>query len=351
MSRPFRILSLDGGGIRGVFAAAFLAEIEKQLDSPLASYFDLIAGTSTGGIIALALGTGRPASLIEEVYHHQADAIFTPRPITRKRSRDWTYFRLLRRLIGRRLAVDLKEIDRLSFDSLFQAKYRVDGLARALHGVFRDEILEDAMRRLVVPAVDLLDGKTVVFKTPHLPYLTRDRSRKVLDLALATSAAPTYFHAHAIEAGHAYVDGGLWANNPAMIAYAEAVKISRCCSRPEDPTFSPGDIRMLSIGTGRQRYATTPEPDAGIIWWAPRLLDTVMASQSQGIHFQAGYVMGSNYVRCDFEQGGEPWGLDAVEKTDELARLGQQRAHEFWTEHHRAFFDTPSPAPMWFPPS
>lgn len=346
----FRILSLDGGGIRGVFSAAFLAEVEKHLERPLASYFDLIAGTSTGGIIALALGMGRPAAEIEKLYLERAGEIFEPRAPLARTNSSWRLFAFARRLLGRRSRVDLVGVDRQSFDSLFQAKYQPDGLARVLYDEFGDAILEEATRRLIVPAVDMLDGKTVVFKTPHLPGLTRDRYCRVRDIALATSSAPTYFPAHAIKPGHAYVDGGLWANNPAMAAYAEAVKIWRCRSRPEDPEFALSDIRMLSVGTGLQRYSAMPSADAGLAWWGPRLLNTMMSAQSQGISFQADYVMGDNHVRCNFEPEDQTWSLDGLDKIDRLARLGQQRAAEFWTVHHRTFFTSQAPPPTWYPP-
>ena len=183
----FKILSLDGGGIRGAFTAAVLAEIEDRLDQPIGNYFDLVAGTSTGGLIAAAVATGMSATTIVDFYQQKGPAVFSPRP--RYKPAKWT----------RKLAMHVARFTSqkalgLQLDGILQAKYDSAPLREAVHDVFGDQLVGEITKcRLVVPAVDVTVGRTVVFKTPHLPNLTRDRHFKIADILMATTAAPTFF--------------------------------------------------------------------------------------------------------------------------------------------------------------
>ncbi len=123
-------------------------------------------------------------------------------------------------------------------------------------------------------------------KTSHLSHLFTDHNYKVVDILLATAAAPTYFPAAVLELepGSAYVDGGLWANNPSVVALVESMMIAERCKRPEiDPVFSIGTTYMLSIGTGKPAVSTNPPGNkAGIFWWmANKLLDLSSLAQSK----------------------------------------------------------------------
>lgn len=212
--RPFRILSLDGGGIRGAFGAGFLACLEERLQCRVSEFFDLIAGTSTGAIIAAAVAMGEPASRIKQFYRERGSVIFR-RPWERpapslweglkrsvRRAPIWCANRRLRRF-------------GIDYDWLLHPKYDGDELRRSLVEVFGEHTLEAVRRsRLVIPSVDLTRGHTVVFKTPHMPGLVRDRRYRIVDVLLATTAAPTYLPHATIGNGSAYVDGGIWANNP-----------------------------------------------------------------------------------------------------------------------------------------
>jgi patatin-like phospholipase/acyl hydrolase len=147
---------------------------------------------------------------------------------------------------------------------------------------------------------------------------------------MATTAAPTYFPPAVIKTGSAYADGGLWANNPAICAYAEAVCISQKCKREAiDPVFSSDEIHMLSIGTGRSPYFLSPAGGKeGALHWGFRLFDIMGGSQSQGINFQAAYLLGDNRLkRVDFDLP-EKWPLDAIEHIEKLIHLGHERAIE-----------------------
>lgn len=253
--KPFRVLALDGGGIRGAFAAAFLARIERELRAPVTNFFDLIVGTSTGGIIALGLGLGEPSERIRDLYARKGSEIFT----LRKQPKNG----FLRNVGVTVLKRSVPEIDERT---LFRSKYTAEPLTRVLTEVFGDRTLEAAKSaRIAIPAVNLTYGQTIVFKTPHRPDFVRDRNYKAVDVALATAAAPLYFPPSLLESAR-FADGGLWANNPSIVGYAEAAKIHLDCRRPGlDPSFDLGDIRLLSIGTGEPEYSLPDDRATGEI--------------------------------------------------------------------------------------
>jgi patatin-like phospholipase/acyl hydrolase len=214
----FKILSLDGGGIRGAFIAAYLARIQQNLDRPLVDYFDLIAGTSTGGLIAVALGMGVPPDEIKEFYQAKGPEIFARPP---NRLPAWK-----RRAIDACLNQVAVGIDA---EWLFRCKFESGPLRTAIQKRLQNRLLGEAATRLAIPATDLTTAQGTVFKTPHRPRFIRDRYFTACDVIMATTAAPTYFPTVSIGHGSAYCDGGIWANNPAVVAYVEAVKISQEC--------------------------------------------------------------------------------------------------------------------------
>lgn len=251
----FQILALDGGGLKGIFSAAILASLEEDLGTRIADHFDLIVGTSTGGLIALALGAGlRPAELVS-FYENEGQAVF----------RDRFRFRSLRRIA--------------------RPKFSAGRLRRTLEAIFGDRVLADSKTPLVIPAFDIGEDDVHLFKTPHHPRLRRDWREPMVDVALATTAAPTYFPAHQLRSSH-LVDGGVWANNPAMVGVTEAVSVFE---------EQLGHIRVLSLGTtsGLRR----PRPRlrrSGIVGWARggSALEVVLRGQSLGAHNQVIHLLG-----------------------------------------------------------
>ena len=167
----FRILSIDGGGIRGIFPAAFLAGLEKQwLDGKsVAGCFDLIAGTSTGGIIALGLASGYTAADICRLYVERGCEIFPPIP------NNW---------IG-----DLRRDSRRIFQ-LFKVRYDRKALVRILRELFGSRKFGDTVTRLCIPSFDGRHGEPYIFKTPHHPDYRLDREESAVKVAAATAAAP-----------------------------------------------------------------------------------------------------------------------------------------------------------------
>ena len=273
--RPFHILSLDGGGIKGIFTAAILAGLERQYlaGSSVADYFDLVVGTSTGGIIALGLAAGVPAADLLSLYQNQGREIFPPR------------FRALRK-IGR----------------YFHAAYKRHPLDRILDGVLGDRQLRDARCRLCVPSLDGRHGDVYVFKTPHHPDYKRDGDELMTKVAAATSAAPTYFKPLRRD-GYIFADGGVWANNPIMIGLVEALS-----------AFSTrrADISILSIGCGETPYAIRPWQAAlggAMFWWD--VIFAAMHFQSQNAIGQAGLLIGRDKItRIEPSETGSRIGLD-----------------------------------------
>ncbi len=331
-SKPFRILSLDGGGIRGAFIAAFLADLERRLKCRLHEYFDLIAGTSTGGIIAGALALGEPAERIETFYRERGPKIFTRRPpVDIGWMESWKAGAIEKQIGGHGL----------DYDHLKQSKYTADELKNALAEVFGDKTIEAAQTRMIIPAVDMTRGQTIVFKTPHLPGMVRDRHYKVVDVLLATSAAPSYFPHAVIGPGSAYVDGGLWVNNPSMAAVAEALKIRETANRDGvDVPIELESILLLSVGTGRATYfAKPPDDGAGLFFWGPILYNVSSVAQSQGINFQTQYILGDRAFRIDYDLPDGTWSLDSVDMLEQMMAIGRERCTENINVLQQMFFN------------
>lgn len=280
---PFQILALDGGGVKAIFTAHVLARLEDDLGLAVSDHFDLIAGTSAGGIIALALGAGlRPAEIVNH-YQRLTSAVFPP---ARRRWYRWPA----------RLAT---------------VTYRQEPLRQSLHDVLGGRLLGESTKRLLVPSWDALVGAVHVFKTPHHPRLTRDGKIPMVDVALATSAAPTFLPAARVD-GHRLLDGGLWANNPSAIAIAEAVSM----------LYIPlNRIRVLNIGT---TDPLTDHPDAldkaGYARWATRAIELTLTASSRGTQGLATHLVGpDHYRRFD---AAVPRNRYRLEQADQAALAG-----------------------------
>jgi patatin-like phospholipase/acyl hydrolase len=193
MDNRFQILSLDGGGIKGIFSAAVLNAIEDDIGTSITNHFDLIVGTSTGGIIALALGLGLSPQEIVEFYYGTGDSIFQNR-------------------LGLRSIIHW-------FSHKYPSKSLFEGVQ--VPPVFRDKKLGDSKIRLVIPSYNLGEDDVYMLKTPHHKRLKRDWKLPAWKVALATSSAPTYFPACRSIDGLRLVDGGIWANNPSMVGLVE----------------------------------------------------------------------------------------------------------------------------------
>ncbi len=263
-----RILSIDGGGIRGVFPAALLADLEDHLDHPLASYFDLIAGTSTGGIIALGLGLGHTAKEILELYETKGPEIFSQEKSG---------------LCGT-VNNFLKNMKWLTWGP----KHDSSKLEAALTSVFGNSRLGDASTRLFIPSWHSKMSSVYIFKTAHHERLKSDYKEFARDVAMATAAAPTYFREFITSNDVGLIDGGIWANNPVGFAVAEAISNLK---------WKPDEIQVLTIGCLDDVMDLKDAYGAATI--APKLSGLFMAGQSSSslglAHTLTGDVGGANH--------------------------------------------------------
>jgi patatin-like phospholipase/acyl hydrolase len=326
----FQILSLVGGGIRGAFITAYLREMEQRLGRPIAESFDLIAGTSTGGIIAAGLAMGMSAADMHDFYVRYGRQIFTPRPPYKAKGAIRFVFPLANWAFRRRTGSGL--------DSAFRARFCPNALQAAFDEGFGDRTLKSvAFTRLIIPSVNLTRGQPHVFRSRHLPEGVRDQDLKVSDVVIAATAAPTYFPHREIR-DDAYVDGGVWAADPSMLAFCESMRIQQFCTREGiDPVYSTKDIHLLSIGTGRAQFSLQPPgSDAGLLFWAPRVADVMGTSQVQGLHLPLKFLLGERYRHVNFRMGRH-WGLDEVEHIPDLFAMGEHRAAETFDWVNQAY--------------
>lgn len=250
INKPFKILSLTGGGYRGLYTATVLEDIESHLkkkneDDCIANYFDLITGTSIGGIIALALAYEIPANEIAKIFDENGKKIFKKQA-----------------LFG-----------------FFKAKYNSDTLKKILTEWFGNAKLGDLKRPVVIPSVDYTVGKPVTFKTAHNRSFIRDRELKIVDVALATSAAPIFFKRHTINKSE-YVDGGIFANSPSLIGLHEAENYFE---------QNTENVKILSIGTMSSKKTINPRTNkkGGLVDWGEgcvlnatkNIIDVTLSSQ------------------------------------------------------------------------
>jgi uncharacterized protein len=296
----------------------------------------MIAGTSTGGIIAVALALNVTANDTLAMYESHGGSIFT-----RRSTRKW------RKILDFIPNLVLSRMD-LDWDALWRSKYEAGALANAAKEILGDTTIESAKRRLVIPSVRSSLGRAMVFRTPHLEGQIRDRHLTAVDVILATTAAPTYFPPYWIKneaAQGQYVDGGLWENNPAMAAYVEASRIARECKREVDAQFTPDDVMILSIGTGETPTSFgMSEVRSGVIAWAPRLLNLMMLSQSQGTNRMLRYLLPEkSYHRINFVHCGDGWALDSVAKLDLLIANGRAEARNHLSGIPPAFWSDEAP--------
>lgn len=289
-----KILSIDGGGIRGIIPAVILCAIEEGIrekegdTARLADYADLVAGTSTGGIIACgmlipdATDPLRPRFTMEDVldiYMERGQDIFSRTARHR--------FRTL--------------------GGLTDEKYEATGLEQALEEKFGGTLLSELLRPCLVTAYDIRYRKTVFFGSHKTGEgWNAGRDFMVQNVARATSAAPTYFEAANVASAagvhHALIDGGVFANNPAMCAYAEARGMT--FGEVDKPTSK--DMFLLSIGTGsvKKEYLHNKAKDFGMVEWVQPIIDIMMSGNSETVSYQLEklFEAGGNadgYMRID----------------------------------------------------
>jgi len=280
MSR-YLILTMDGGGIKGLITAILLERLEAQFPGFLAQV-DLFAGTSTGGLLALGLAAGRTPTQARELYEIYGKVVFADTLID-----------------------DLRDLGKL-----IGADYALEPLRQTLESQFGDLTLGELKKRVLVSAFDLdatppdrrrlRSWKAKFFH--NYPGVDSDAGHKVVDVGLYTSAAPTYF-----PICDGYVDGGVVASNPSLCALAQAL-------HPLTGGQKLEDLRLLSISTGSNpRYLDSQNGDWGIVQWAPHLVSLMLEGSSGLADYQCRQILGDHYQRID-PQLPEPIGMDQVAK-------------------------------------
>jgi predicted patatin/cPLA2 family phospholipase len=296
----FRILSIDGGGIKGLLPATVLTELEK----PLVNYFDLICGASTGAIIALAIAVKKQAAVIKDLYENNAEKIFKKK----------TLFNLPYR--GLKLTCGDGGI------------YNSSVLEQLLKKEFVDEqkkhyLMKDAKTILCIPAINLTTGNVVVFKSPHMVELPRkeeltgDENNEMYKVAMASCAAPLYFKTMELKDSF-YIDGGLWANNPSLIGIVEAIRCG----------FNLKEIQILSLGTGSYVFQK-PQGVAkkmNLFNWdncGLELVDVSFEVQAQSVHNEIKCLFPDKYLRIQ-HTFHEKLAMDDTRRLGDLKAAGQE---------------------------
>jgi patatin-like phospholipase/acyl hydrolase len=289
-----RVLSIDGGGIRGIIPALVLAEIERRSQKRIWELFDLIAGTSTGGILVCALCAPDPlpAEQLVGLYEDEGPHIFD-------------------RSVWQRIR---------SAEGLLDEKYSADALDRALERFLSDKRLADTKPDLLVPAYNMGEPGPYFFKSRKAREEGEDFPLSVV--ARATSAAPTYFEPLALD-DHAFVDGGVFATNPAMCAFAEVMRFQ--------PTT---DIVLLSLGTGQRtrRRTFADVKNWGLVEWARPILDVVFDGVSDAVNYQLEHVLDE----------GHYWRLqvELSEASDDLDDAGEQNLRDLRAQAEQLIADS-----------
>ena len=265
-SPPRRVLSIDGGGIRGIIPAMVVAHIERKMGKPAHELFDLMVGTSTGGILALGLsrpGASRPvqfsARWVVKLYEEQGANIF-----------EYSLWRKLRTVGG-----------------ILDEAYSHEVLEGILGKYFAGTTLGDCKTPTMVTSYDIQNRRTVFLKSWYADH----QLVRCCDAARATSAAPTYFEPKPLDTGDVasvLIDGGIFMNSPSVSAYAEARKLF-----PDEP------IAVLSLGTGEltRPIAFGEARTWGSALWVMSLLDCMFDGVSKAADHQMQLFLGERYQR------------------------------------------------------
>lgn len=289
MSNRFQILSLDGGGLKGIFTTSLLAYIEQNTNKKIVDYFDLITGTSTGGIIAIALGLGFSPKQILDFYVKEGPKIFPAQE-------------LIKRLI-------------YSSKHIFYRKYSSNILKTALSDkkYFGDALLGKSSKRLIIPSFDPIRNDVYIYKTAHHKRLQCDYKVPAWQVAVATASAPTYFPIFINNGGVRLIDGGIWANNPTMVALSEALGYLEQKQQ---------DVALLSIGTTEDITSCNfLQYHGGILSWSAKVIKYLMHGQSISANNQAYHILGNDrFLRID-PVIGKKYAMDKI--YDELIGIGQ----------------------------
>lgn len=268
--RPFKILSIDGGGIKGLYSSTILEHLEQRFGT-LSEYFDMICGTSTGGLIALGLALKIPAKQISTIYEKHGRKIFPRR----------------------------NKLGGIMRQTFWKGKYSDKPLKEVLREVFGEKKVADLDNLVCIPSYSITDARPWIFKRDH-GKLDRDNKALLVDVALATSAAPTYFPLCEIPYynNKQFIDGGVWANNPTLVGVIEALtyfvgKAKEFSSIEILSISSLNNIAGKPIGLKRRRSFNN---------WRNDLFDTSLIGQSHFTDYFMDKLCKMNDINIKYER-------------------------------------------------
>jgi len=318
---PFRVLSIDGGGMRGLYTATLLQRLVQLFDAKyqkkkedgslpipdIGKVFDMICGTSTGAILACALAWGIPIDKVIQLYKNEGKYIFpSPIPDSKIKKYYWSFVKH-----SRTAAAD------------------VDKLKKLLNEFFNNETIKTLYDKrriaLCIPTVNASNHKAWVFKTPHFESKHRDNNYRLTDICLASSAAPVFFplaNIHNPDTGteQFFVDGGLWANNPVLIGLIEAVALT-----PKDRPVEVISIGTCEIPTGDPSLLKS---NLGVMDWdvGIGITDMTISSQAYGYSCMAKFL---SSILCNLDKDVTVIRLDESQKsTKQLSAIGLDKSDD-----------------------
>lgn len=309
--KTFKVLSIDGGGIRGIYSAHILKRIEDEFNIKLKDHFDLISGTSTGAIIAGSIACDIDLGEVVSLYKHHGKDIFP---------KSWICKIPLLRKLGNL--------------SLTSSKYDKKYLKKILDEKFKNVKLGEVDKPLIIPSSDIANGKVFVFKSQYDKDFVRDKHTRVADAILCSCSAPTYFNPSETD-NYLLADGGLWANNPSLVSVIDAKRRLG---------IDLSDVKIFSIGTGLYK----PEYDMdtsknkkkkwGAIngWKGLKLLDLIMSLQAQSVHNYLSLLLKPEQIKRISFETEQPLPLDEttcvdkfVSKADSMFTYQASKIKEF----------------------
>ena len=314
MNVRFSVLALSGGGFRGLYTVTVLARLEEQAGKPIAQCFDLICGTSIGGILAMALALEIPAEELMCLMEEHGPKIFPER--------------------------------RGLLSYLFKSKYSNRQLKRLVADeLFGNHTFAESSHRLLIPAINYSTGKPQFFKTPHHESFHEDHKRKMADVAMATSAAPVFFPIYqSKDINSCYVDGGLVGNAPGLFGVHEAQYF---CGQGIE------NVHLLSVGSmgGEFRMDASKTLNKGIIGWRERLFLLTISAQEKTADFMLRHQLGKRYHLIDelpTREQEKNIGLDVANKAaiHTLKSMGEESAKQFIGKPDAADFLSHTPEPF-----
>jgi hypothetical protein len=278
----FTILSIDGGGIRGVFPVNVLKNIKNDMGTDFSKEFDLVAGTSTGSIIAASLATGFPLDQVVDMYENRAAEIF--------------------------------KNNKMAFKGIRKSKYSNKKFILQVYEALGNTMMDETKTDLILTSADITEGKPVIFDNTY-------KDLTVSDAVIASCSAPVYFKPHRI-GGNYYIDGGIWASNPTLVSIIHAMK--KYNLRLED-------IAVMSLGTGYNKafcfngdIASMDESNWGALRWGNNLRELLLVIPKRGADKLSTMLLDKKrYLRLDFvTQKKIP--MDDLASIPALKRLGKR---------------------------